>query len=82
MLLVMCAEHIRAHRNRPLVSQGKRRRSGNQKVLPASVPVPAAAETGDPIASKPAPNAARFEITVELDQRLEDISVQYLGGYD
>jgi hypothetical protein len=30
----------------------------------------------------PAPNTKPIEITVEPDQKLQDISVQYLGGYD
>ncbi len=57
-------------------------RSLNQKVLPASIPSPAAADTGEAIATEPTPNKAPFEITVQPHQRLKDISAQYLGGYD
>jgi type II secretory pathway predicted ATPase ExeA len=84
MLLVLCLLGILGLNE--LRAPQFRRASGdlsrNLKVLPASAPAPAAAETGDPIAAKPAPNTAPFEITVEPDQRLEDISVQYLGGFD
>ncbi len=54
----------------------------NQKIPPPSSPSSAAADTGEAIAPEHAPNAAPFEITVEPHQRLEDISTQYLGGYD
>jgi LysM repeat protein len=54
----------------------------NQKVLPASIPSPAAADTSEAIATEPTPNKAPFEITVQPNQKLQDISVQYLGGFD
>ena len=57
-------------------------RSLNLQVLPASVPAPAAADTGETITTEPAPNTAPIAITVEPDQRLQDISERYLGGYD
>ncbi len=57
-------------------------RSLNLKVLPASVPAPAAADTGETITTEPAPNTAPVAITVEPGQRLQDISERYLGGYD
>jgi type II secretory pathway predicted ATPase ExeA len=47
-----------------------------------SVPAPAATDTGETRATETAPNSATFAITVEPDQTLQDISEQYLGGYD
>ena len=57
-------------------------RSLNLKVMPASVPAPAATDNGETMASETALNTAPFAITVEPDQRLQDISERYLGGYD
>jgi general secretion pathway protein A len=57
-------------------------RSLNLKVLPGSVPALAAADNGETRTTEPAPTTTPFEITVEPDRRLEDISVQYLGGFD
>jgi general secretion pathway protein A len=54
----------------------------NLKVPPALAPAPAVADTGETVATEPTPKTKPFEITVEPDQRLQDISVQYLGGYD
>ena len=44
----------------------------------------ATAYAGEAVASatEPAPNTAPFEITVKPSQTLEDIAVQYLGGFD
>lgn len=51
-----------------------------------AVPEPVhASTTVDPredVASEPTSKHRSFEITVEPDQRLQDIAVQYLGGYD
>jgi type II secretory pathway predicted ATPase ExeA len=52
------------------------------KVPTASVPAPAATDTGETRATDTAPNSAPFAITVEPDQTLQDISEQYLGGFD
>ncbi len=57
-------------------------RSFNLTAPPPSVPVPPAPGTGEAANTKPALNTAPFAITVEPDQTLQDISVQYLGGYD
>jgi len=48
----------------------------------ASVPAPAAAGAGETRAPETVPNNAPFAITVKPDQTLQDISEQYLGGYD
>lgn len=53
-------------------------RSLNLKVMPA----PAAADAGEIMATKRALNTAPVEITVETGQTLQDIAVQYLGGWD
>jgi len=52
------------------------------KVPSASVPAPATTDTGETRATETAPNSAPFAITVEPDQTLQDISEQYLGGFD
>jgi type II secretory pathway predicted ATPase ExeA len=54
----------------------------NLKVQPASASTTATASTANAVAPEPAPNTKPIEITVEPDQKLQDISVQYLGGYD
>ena len=57
-------------------------RSLERKVPQASAPVPAAADASETIATEPAPSTKPFEITVQPNQRLRDISVEYLGGFD
>lgn len=57
-------------------------RSLSQKVLPAQVRVPTTADGGETIATESAPKSVPFAIRVEPNQRLEDISVQYLRGFD
>jgi type II secretory pathway predicted ATPase ExeA len=42
----------------------------------------AATDAGETGATETAQNSARFAITVEPDQTLQDISEQYLGGFD
>jgi hypothetical protein len=54
----------------------------NLTVQPASSPRPTAADTDETIATKSAPNTAPFKIAVKPDQSLQEISMQYLGGYD
>jgi general secretion pathway protein A len=54
----------------------------NMKVLPTSVSRSAATDTGETMVTEPALNSAPFAITVEPDQKLQDISEQYLGGFD
>jgi general secretion pathway protein A len=84
VLLVMCllgvlgVTKLRAPESRAMTDD----RSSSLKVIPASVPAPAAVDTGETIATEPAPNTTQFEITVEPDQTLEEIAVQYLGGFD
>ena len=57
-------------------------RSLDQKALPARVTAPVATDTAETKVTEPAQNPMEFEITVQPDQRLQDISVQYLGGFD
>jgi type II secretory pathway predicted ATPase ExeA len=57
-------------------------RALNLTVQPASSPCPTAADTGETLATEPAPSTAPFKITVKPDQRIQEISMQYLGGYD
>ena len=57
-------------------------RSLNLKVSPVTAPAVTTADTGGANATKSAPSTKLTEITVEPDQKLQDISVQYLGGYD
>jgi general secretion pathway protein A len=84
VLLVMCllgvlgVTKLRAPESRAMTDD----RSLNLKALPASVPVPPAPDTGETTSTKPVLNTAPFAITVEPDQTLQGISVQYLGGYD
>jgi type II secretory pathway predicted ATPase ExeA len=54
----------------------------NQGAVPASVPARSAESLGKTIVTEHAPNTSSFEITVEPDQTLQEISVQYLGGFD
>ena len=49
---------------------------------PASVPALAATDTGETRATESAPNSKPYAITVKPDQTLQDISEQYLGGWD
>ena len=44
--------------------------------------MPPAPDTGETTSTKPVLNTAPFAITVEPDQTLEEIAVQYLGGFD
>ena len=45
------------------------------------VPTSAAMDTSNPVVAEPAPQPT-FEVTVEPDQTLQDIAVEYLGGFD
>ena len=54
----------------------------NLKVQPASASTTATASTAKAVAPEPEPNTKPFEITIEPDQKLQEISVQYLEGYD
>lgn len=53
-----------------------------QSAVPESVHASTAAGTHDTSASEPASKQSSFEITIEPDQTLQDIAVQYLGGFD
>jgi general secretion pathway protein A len=57
-------------------------RAPNLKVLPASVPAPAATNTRETMVAKSSSNTAPVAITVEPGQSLQDISEQYLGAHD
>ena len=57
-------------------------RSLDQKALPAPVTAPVATDTAETKVTKSAQSPKEFEITVQPNQRLQDISVQYLGGFD
>ena len=54
----------------------------NLKVQPASASTTATESTAKAVAPEPELSTKPFEITVEPDQKLQEISVQYLGGYD
>jgi LysM repeat protein len=83
-LMVLCAAGILGLAGlRALVSHRMDdERSLERKVPQASAPVPVAANANETIATEPAPSTTPFEITVQPNQRLRDISVQYLGGFD
>ena len=54
----------------------------NEKLTPTPVQAPATTDNSRTIAVAPPPNTSPFSITVKPDQRLQDISNQYLGGWD
>jgi nucleoid-associated protein YgaU len=54
----------------------------NLKVQPASASTATTASISKTASPEPVPDTKPIEITVEPDQKLQDISVQYLGGYD
>lgn len=54
----------------------------NLKAQPEFTSAESTAKTAGSIAEEPAANTEPIQITVELDQTLQDISVQYLGVYD
>jgi hypothetical protein len=66
----------------PQAHRATENRSLNLKVSPETAPAVTTADTGGANATKSAPCTKLTEITVEPDQKLQDISVQYLGGYD
>ena len=66
----------------PQAHRATENRSLNLKVSPETAPAVTTADTGGANATKSAPSTKLTEITVEPDQKLQDISVQYLGGYD
>lgn len=83
-LLVLCVLGILAPAEYRAIQS---RRAGNEHTLdrssvPASVHAPAVADPSDSKSVEPPRNPAPFEITVERDQRLQDLAVQYLGGFD
>jgi general secretion pathway protein A len=57
-------------------------RTSDLKAPSASAPAPVATDTGETRAPETAPNSTPFAITVKPDQTLQDISEQYLGGFD
>jgi len=54
----------------------------NLKVQPASASTVTTASISKTASPEPVPDTKPIEITVEPDQKLQDISVQYLGGYN
>jgi nucleoid-associated protein YgaU len=45
-------------------------------------PTPVAAIPGEVNAAEPSPEQENIQITIQPDQRLQDIAVKYLGGFD
>ena len=84
VLLVACAvgalQLIESRAPRPRRTANDH--SLNGPALPASAPAPAAPAAGAAPATEPTPSTAPFEITVQPNQSLQDISVKYLGGWD
>ena len=85
MLLVMCVLGIFGL-NQLRTSHFSRRaddiRSLDQMVAPTSVRALTLADAGRTIPAEHTPNIVPYAITVQPHQKLEDISMQYLGGYD
>jgi len=54
----------------------------NLKVQPVSDSTSTTASIPKTVTPEPAPDTKPIQITVEPDQKLQDISVQYLGGYN
>jgi general secretion pathway protein A len=83
-LLVLCVLGIRGFMELRAYQSRKSgdKHSLDQSAVPGSVQASTAAGTSDAPATEPAPKPPRFEITVEPGQTLQDISVQYLGGFD
>jgi hypothetical protein len=84
LLLVMCALIILglAKLWAPQSRKTPDEHSINLNALRSPVASPSSAYKGKVIETEPTPNATPFEITVEPDQRLQDIAVKYLGGFD
>jgi hypothetical protein len=66
----------------PQAHRAATNRSLDLKAPPTSTHTTTTTGADGTIPKKSAPNAKPFEITVEPDQKLQDISMQYLGGYD
>jgi LysM repeat protein len=83
-LLVLCAlsvqgfMELRTYQSRKLSDE----HSVNQSTVPGSVQASTAAGTSETAATEPAPKPPRLVVTVEPGQTIQDISVQYLGGFD
>ena len=54
----------------------------DQMAAPPPTRASTLADTGRIIPAEPAPNTVPYAITVQPHQKLEEISMQYLGGYD
>ncbi len=68
---------------RSLESRGTAdKHSMDQKAQPASVPAPVAAVIAPAKAAKPAQNTKQIKIVVQPNQKLQEISTEYLGGFD
>jgi len=84
MVLVLCALGVVGRTgSRVLWSHAAAEyRALSQKVARVSGAATPGSGAGDTGTTQAASNGAPFAITVEPDQTLQDISVQYLGGYD
>ncbi len=56
--------------------------SADQRVAPIPAASPSTAGTGESTGTQATVNAPPFEVTVKPDQTLQEIAVQYLGGFD
>jgi len=78
MLGILGLIELRSHQFRKLGNE----HSLDMSAVPTSVPAQGTEGAGESNTNEPTPNTAPFEIIVEPEQRLEDIAVQYLGGFD
>lgn len=83
-LLILCVLGIFAPAEyRAIQSRNaENKHSSDQSSAPASVQPHTGADTGESASAEPGRNTPPFEITVERNQRLQDLAVQYLGGFD
>jgi hypothetical protein len=83
-VLIICALGVLGLTQRwvPQIRKTVETRFLNLKVQPASASTATTASTSKTVTTEPEPNTKPFEITVEPDQKLQEISVQYLGSYD
>ncbi len=83
-LLVLCVLGILAPAEYRAIQshRASNEHSLDQSSVPASVHTPAVADSSDSKSVELPQSPAPFEITVERDQRLQDLAVQYLGGFD
>ena len=83
LLVMVRVGHTRLHRTPdPSVCSDGRRPLLESEGSAGISPCASCGRHDETMAAESAPNTAPIEITVEPDQTLQDISVQYLGGYD